>query len=178
MSLIHLLAYSLVVASVECVTNSKYTVFLAKHKVSTLVVFLAYFSLNLLKLLPCAVAQSVKFSFRMLCSDVLYNILAAVATVVVRRAGKFVLNTRIEQYELIAYRTEWEVFKLTAVAVETHEATLFSEYTCKLVHDTTVNATIVVLCSLTCKRHIPLAHLIVTKQVVQSKCKAALKSSR
>ena len=106
MCLVHLLAYCLVVASVKSVADSKNAVFLAKYEVGTLVVFLSYLSLDFLKLLPCAVAESLEMCLRMLCCDMLYDILAAVAAVVVRRTCKFVLNARVEQYELVSDRTE------------------------------------------------------------------------
>ena len=58
MYLVHLLAYSLVVASVKSVADSKNAVFLAKYEVGTLVVFLSYLSLDFLKLLPCSRGES------------------------------------------------------------------------------------------------------------------------
>lgn len=144
---------------------------------SALVVFLTYFSLNLLKLFPCAVAQSLEVSLRMFSSYMLNNILARVAAVVVRRAGKLMLHARVEEHQFVANRLEGEIFELAAAAVETHEATLLTEYTCELVHDTAVYTTVVVLCSLTSKSHIPLTYLVIAEEIVDSKSEAALKSS-
>ena len=65
--------------------------------------------------------------------------------------------------------------RVAAVAVETHEASFLAEDAGKLVHDATINATIVVLCSLSDENQIPLADLVVSKEVVQTESEAALK---
>ena len=114
-------------------------------------------------------------AFQIVLQDALHYVLAAVATVVVRRTCKLVLNNRVEQYQLVADRLEWEVFKLTAAAVEAHEATFLAKYTCKLVHDTAVDTAVVVLSGLAGKNHIPLRNLIVAKEVVECISIAALK---
>ena len=45
------------------------------------------------------------------------------------------LNLRVNQAELVTLRLEWEVLKLTAVAVETHQLALLAEYRSKLIQN-------------------------------------------
>ena len=79
---------------------------------------------------------------------------------------------RVEQHQLIANGLEGEIFKFAAAAVETHQALFFAKHAGKLVHDATIYATVVMLGSLSGQRHIPLAHLVIAKQIVQSKGEA------
>ena len=94
--------------------------------------------------------------------------LAAQTTLVVRRTNQFVLYTRVNQPQLVALWVEWEVLELTAAAVQTHQVTGLTVNRCKLVHDTTVNAQILVLCSLTYLSQSHLVDLVVAEHVVQS----------
>ena len=76
MRLIHQLTHTLIVAFVEGVAYCKYAVFLAQHELGTTIVFFADVAFDLLQLFPCAVAQGLKFSLRMLGGNVLDDILA------------------------------------------------------------------------------------------------------
>src|SRR5574344_2262129 len=118
MCLIHFLAYSLIVALVECFAHCKNAILLTENKLGSAIILFANFSLHFLKLLPCAVAQCLESAFGMLCGNMLDNILAAVAAVVVGRTCQFVLNNRIKQYKFVAFGHEWEILKLAAAAVE------------------------------------------------------------
>ena len=90
--LVHLLTNGLIVAFVEGVAYCKHAVLLSEDELGTAIILFANLSLNLLKLLPCAVAQCLECGFRMLGGNVLHYILAAVAAVVVGRTCQFVLN--------------------------------------------------------------------------------------
>jgi ATP-binding cassette subfamily B protein len=89
-------------------------------------------------------AMMIVMSFLMLSAMSIMLPRAGVAAIVVWRTCKFVLYTRIQKNELVANWLEGEIFELAAAAIETHEATLLTEYTCKLVHDTAVYTTVVV----------------------------------
>ena len=123
---------------------------------STCVVFFANLRLYSLKLIQISIAKSFKLLVREVGCKSLNNILTRVATIVVWRTLQFVLNLRVEQYELVSLRIEWEVFEFAATAVKAHKFPLLTKYTCELIHDTTVDTDVVVLCSLTCECHVPL----------------------
>ena len=78
------------------------------------------------------------------------------------------LDHRVEQHETVAVGLEGEVLELTTATVEAHQTTCLAEDRGELVHDTAFHATVIVLCSLTGENHIPLADLIVGKDVVQT----------
>ena len=112
----------------------------------------------------------------MLGSNVLDDILARIATIVVGRTSQLVLDNRVEEYEAIAVGLEGEVFELTTATIEAHQTARLAKDAGKLVHDATVDTTVVVLGSLSGQYHIPLADLIVAKEVVESEGEAALHS--
>ena len=178
MGLVHHLAYGFIVAGVQCVADGQYAVFLTEHELGTAVVLVAHFGLHLVELFPGAVAQGLEGEFRMLGGNVLHHVLAAVAAVVVGRSSQFMLHYRVNEHQLVAHGLEGEVLELAAAAVETHEASLFAENAGKLVHDTAVHAAVVVLSGLTGQYHIPLRHLVVAEEVVQSVSVAAFQGSR
>ena len=114
----------------------------------------------------------------MLGGNVLYNVLARVATVVVGRSCQFMLYARVQQHKFVSLGIERIVLKLTAAAIQAHQLSCLSEDACKLVHDTAVHATVVVLRSLSCQYDVPFAYLVLSEEVVQSAGEAALHSSR
>ena len=120
--LVHHLTDLLVVAFVQGVADSKHAVLLTEHELSTAVVLGSYLFLHFLKLLPCAVTQSLELALWVLGLDVLHHILAGVAAIVVGRACQLVLHNAVEQHEAIAIGLEGEVLELAAAAVEAHEA--------------------------------------------------------
>lgn len=91
MGLKHLLTNGFIIAPFERITNCKYTVFLTENKMCTLVILFTNFSSYFFQLLPCAVTKCLKFSLRMLGSNVFHNILTAVTTIVIWASCKFVL---------------------------------------------------------------------------------------
>ena len=108
--------------------------------------------------------------------NVLDNVLARVATVVVGRARKLVLHHAVEQYQTIAVGLEGEVFKLAGTAVEAHQTTCLAEDAGKLIHDTAVDAAVVVLRGLTCQHHVPHADFVVAEKVVETTGETTLHS--
>ena len=112
----------------------------------------------------------------MLGGNVLHHVLAGVAAVVVGRACQFVLHLAVEQHQTIAIGLEGEVLELAAATVEAHQTASLSEDRSKLVHDAAVDAAVVVLSSLTSQHHIPLAHLVLSEDVVETAGETALHS--
>ena len=76
MGFVHQLTDLFVVAFVQGITYGQYAVLLAEYELGAAVVLLADFGLHFLQLFPCAVAQGLKLSFRMLGCNVLDNVLA------------------------------------------------------------------------------------------------------
>ena len=86
------------------------------------------------------------------------------------------LDDGVEQYKTVAVGLKGEVLKLAATAVEAHQTAGLTEDGGKLVHDATVDAAVVMLCCLSGEHHIPLRHLVVAKEVVQTAGEATLHS--
>jgi hypothetical protein len=93
MSEVHLLSDLLIVALYESITYGEYAVFLAKNEGGTLNILCTNVSLDLLKVFPRAVAKSLNDTLWMTFLHSLCNVFARVATIIVRRASEFVLNT-------------------------------------------------------------------------------------
>ena len=85
-------------------------------------------------------------------------------------------DNRVEEHKAIAVGLEWEILELATATVEAHQTTRFAKNAGKLVHDATVDTTVVMFGSLSGKYHIPLADLVVGKEVVQTIGKTAFHS--
>ena len=83
MGLIHLLAYGLIIAFLQSITYSKYTILFSKNEVCASVVFHSYLILNLFQLLPRTITQCLKMRFWMFGGYVFYYILATIAAVII-----------------------------------------------------------------------------------------------
>ena len=86
------------------------------------------------------------------------------------------LHLAVQQHQAIAIGLEGEVLELAAAAVEAHQTASLAEDRGELVHDTAVDAAVVVLGSLSGEHHIPLRDLVLAEDVVQTAGEAALHS--
>ena len=103
------------------------------------------------------------------------SVLARATTLVVL-VTEFVLHVGVYQHEAIALGFEGEVLELHRAAVEAHEAACLTEYRGKLVHDTAVATSVVVLSSLAYASELELVDLAFTIDLVECECEYALES--
>ena len=110
--------------------------------------------------------------------DELCYVLAAQTTLVVGRTCQHVLNASVNENQSVTCGFEGEVLVLKVAAVEADEAACLAEYAGKLVHNTALNANVVVLCSLAHLSKLKLVNLVVAEHIVQSESECALQSCR
>ena len=117
MSLIHQLTNFLIVAIRQSIADSQHTVFLSQYETGTFVIILTNISLHFLQLFPCTVTQRLEAGFRMLGGNLLNDILARIATVIIGRAGQFMLNGRVKKDQTIAVGLEGEILEFAVTTV-------------------------------------------------------------
>ena len=81
--------------------------------------------------------------------DDLSHMLTLQTTFVVGRTSQFMLYTAVDQNQTIALRMPGEILVFATAAIQTDQAAVTTEYRGKLVHDTALHTTIVVLGCLT-----------------------------
>ena len=87
-------------------------------------------------------------------------------------------DAAVDKNKTVTLGTEWEILKIPAAAVKAHQFALLSENARKLVHYTTVDTAVVMLCCLSHQGKIPFGYLVVTEEVVKRECETALKGCR
>ncbi len=144
---VHALANGLIITFFQGVAHVEDTLLLTDDIFRAHVVLSGNLHIDLVEHGHRGIAQI--FHFGMLLGDVGTGVLARLSATVVGRGSQLMLNNGIEQYDLVALRVEWEVFKLHRGAVKAHQVAFLAEEGSKLVHDAAFHANIVVLRGLT-----------------------------